>query len=251
MYDRLLRLHGWQCLRRPHARRPGGLDRHLVRDFPTCAATGSILASLPLSPQALDKRRTAAERELQGGLRVLARHLPQDQWEALADGIAVRRRSPRPCSLFTLWRLTPISKFVRPFGWDAAVILQVEQRLRARIAELQEYRAMVRSASCSSQHAAIRPCCSGFQYPSQDHQVCARVQGLRTFEQVDEVEALQETRKKRGAHLSVCVACLQRGPSGSPSSGPASALADRCSRPFACLATASIRQPLDRPPSAS
>ncbi|KAL4451456.1 hypothetical protein ABPG75_007118 [Micractinium tetrahymenae] len=79
--------------------------------------------------QAIDKRRTAAERELHGGLRVLARHLPQEQFEALAEGIAV------------------------------------EQRLRARIAELQEYRAM----------------------------------GLRTFEQVDEVEALQEGRKKKEA----------------------------------------------------
>ncbi|KAL4853568.1 Transcriptional adapter ADA2 [Chlorella vulgaris] len=79
--------------------------------------------------QAIDKRRTAPERELHGGLRVLARHLPQDQFEALAEGIAV------------------------------------EQRLRARITELQELRAM----------------------------------GLRTFEQIDELEALQEIRRKKEA----------------------------------------------------
>ncbi|PSC69078.1 transcriptional adapter ADA2-like isoform X1 [Micractinium conductrix] len=79
--------------------------------------------------QAIDKRRSVAERELHGSLRVLARHLPQEQYEALAEGIAQ------------------------------------EQRLRARIAELQDYRAM----------------------------------GLRTFEQVDEVEALQEGRRRREA----------------------------------------------------
>jgi hypothetical protein len=39
--------------------------------------------------QALDRRRTAPERELFGNLRVLARHLPQEQWEALAEGLAV------------------------------------------------------------------------------------------------------------------------------------------------------------------
>lgn len=43
----------------------------------------------PASPQAIDKRRSAAERELHGSLRVLARHLPQEQYEALAEGLAV------------------------------------------------------------------------------------------------------------------------------------------------------------------
>jgi hypothetical protein len=42
--------------------------------------------------QAIDKRRSAAERELHGSLRVLARHLPQDQYEALAEGVAVSAR---------------------------------------------------------------------------------------------------------------------------------------------------------------
>ena len=47
---------------------------------------------LPLpcpAAQAIDKRRSAAERELHGSLRVLARHLPQEQYEALAEGLAV------------------------------------------------------------------------------------------------------------------------------------------------------------------
>lgn len=56
------------CVGRPH--RPGA-------------------TALLASPQAIDKRRTASERELHGSLRVLARHLPQEQFEALAEGIAV------------------------------------------------------------------------------------------------------------------------------------------------------------------
>eukprot|EP00887_Chlorella_sp_A99_P002907 scaffold6.g2907.t1 len=86
--------------------------------------------------QSLDRKRTAAERELHGQLRVIARYLPQEHYEALAEGLVV------------------------------------ERRLRARIAELQEYRAM----------------------------------GLRTFEQarawygaVDEYEASPEAQRRREA----------------------------------------------------
>ncbi|GAB4822858.1 hypothetical protein N2152v2_009904 [Parachlorella kessleri] len=70
--------------------------------------------------QAADRRRSAAERELQARLRVFARYLPQDQFEVLAEGLAV------------------------------------EARLRARILELQDFRR----------------------------------NGLRTFEQVDELESI-------------------------------------------------------------
>jgi transcriptional adapter 2-alpha len=56
--------------------------------------------------QLIDRRRTSAEKDLVGRLRVLARYMPHPQWEALADG------------------------------------LTVEARLRSRIQELKEYRAM-------------------------------------------------------------------------------------------------------------
>lgn len=46
-------------------------------------------APSPAPSQAIDKRRSAAERDLHGSLRVLARHLPQEQYEALAEGLAV------------------------------------------------------------------------------------------------------------------------------------------------------------------
>ncbi|PRW56050.1 histone acetyltransferase complex component [Chlorella sorokiniana] len=94
--------------------------------------------------QAIDKRRSAAEREVHGSLRVLARHLPQEQYEALAEGLAEQYEA-------------------------LAEGLAVEQKLRARIAELQEYRS----------------------------------QGLRTFEQVDEYEALHEARRKKEAQSAV------------------------------------------------
>lgn len=76
--------------------------------------------------QALDRRRAPSEREMVGRLRMLARYLPQAQWEALADGIAT------------------------------------EARLRARIAELQQYRAM----------------------------------GMRTFSEVERFEAIEGKKKK-------------------------------------------------------
>lgn len=75
---------------------------------------------------AIDRRRAPAERELLGRLRVIARYLPQQQWEALADNVAA------------------------------------EGRLRARIGQLQEYRAM----------------------------------GMRTFEQVEAFEAVEAKKKK-------------------------------------------------------
>lgn len=56
----------------------------------------------PAPPQAIDKRRSAPERELHGALRVLARHLPQDQYETLADGLAVGRRWGDGCALGVL-----------------------------------------------------------------------------------------------------------------------------------------------------
>lgn len=75
---------------------------------------------------AIDRRRAPAERELLGRLRVLARYLPQYQWEALSENVAA------------------------------------EGRLRARIGQLQQYRAM----------------------------------GMRTFEEVEAFEAV-ETKKKK------------------------------------------------------
>ena len=80
----------------------------------------------------IDRRRSPAERELVGRMRVVARYLPQPQWEALAEGVAA------------------------------------EARIRARIAQLQQYRAM----------------------------------GMRTFEQVDRFEA-QEAKKKKEVPPSV------------------------------------------------
>ena len=41
--------------------------------------------------QAADRRRGPAERERLGALRALARYLSQDQFEAWAEGLAVRR----------------------------------------------------------------------------------------------------------------------------------------------------------------
>jgi transcriptional adapter 2-alpha len=41
---------------------------------------------------AVDRKRSAAERELVGRLRPLARHLPPAQWEALAEGLCVEGR---------------------------------------------------------------------------------------------------------------------------------------------------------------
>lgn len=75
---------------------------------------------------AIDRRRAPAERELLGRLRVIARYLPQQQWEALAENVAA------------------------------------EGRLRARIDQLQQYRAM----------------------------------GMRTFEQVEGFEAVEAKKKK-------------------------------------------------------
>ena len=75
---------------------------------------------------AIDRRRAPGERELLGRLRVVARYLPQPQWEALAEGVAA------------------------------------EGRLRARIAQLQQYRAM----------------------------------GMRTFEEVERHEAMESKKKK-------------------------------------------------------
>lgn len=40
--------------------------------------------------QALEKRRSAAEREFFAKMRVFARYLPQGQFEALVDGLQVR-----------------------------------------------------------------------------------------------------------------------------------------------------------------
>ena len=56
--------------------------------------------------QLIDRRRTNAEKDVLGKLRVLARYMPHPQWEALSDG------------------------------------LTIEGRLRARIQELKEYRSM-------------------------------------------------------------------------------------------------------------
>lgn len=56
--------------------------------------------------QLIDRRRTPAEKDIVGRLRVLARYMPHPQWEALADG------------------------------------LTVEARLRSRIQELKEYRSL-------------------------------------------------------------------------------------------------------------
>jgi transcriptional adapter 2-alpha len=56
--------------------------------------------------QLIDRRRAPSEKELVGKLRVLARYMPHPQWEALADG------------------------------------LTIEARLRSRIQELKQYRAM-------------------------------------------------------------------------------------------------------------
>ena len=75
---------------------------------------------------AIDRRRAPAERELLGRLRVISRYLPQPQWEALAEGVAA------------------------------------EGRLRARIGQLQQYRAM----------------------------------GMRTFEEVEAFEAVDAKKKK-------------------------------------------------------
>ncbi len=75
---------------------------------------------------AIDRRRAPAERELLGRLRVVARYLPPQQWEALAENVAA------------------------------------EGRLRARIAQLQQYRAM----------------------------------GMRTFEEVEGFEAIEAKKKK-------------------------------------------------------
>ena len=75
---------------------------------------------------AIDRRRAPSERELVGRMRVVARYLPQPQWEALAEGVAA------------------------------------EGRLRARIAQLQQYRAM----------------------------------GMRTFEEVERYEAIEAKKKK-------------------------------------------------------
>lgn len=79
------------------------LNAHSIMLMHTCSHTClyppgvfNLLTRALFAPtqvtQAIDKRRTAPERELHGGLRVLARHLPQDQFEALAEGIAVRRQ---------------------------------------------------------------------------------------------------------------------------------------------------------------
>ncbi|KAL6768288.1 hypothetical protein ACKKBF_B38535 [Auxenochlorella protothecoides x Auxenochlorella symbiontica] len=76
---------------------------------------------------AVDRRRSAAERAMAGQLRAFARYLPQAQYEALADGMLA------------------------------------EARLCARIAELQEYRAL----------------------------------GLRTFEEVDELEASGDRPRRK------------------------------------------------------
>lgn len=84
--------------------------------------------------QGFDKRRGAGEREMVGKLRVFARYLAQDDFEALADG------------------------------------LSVEGRLRARIAELQNYRSM----------------------------------GLRTFQQVDSWEATEGKKRKEPSLPSHC-----------------------------------------------
>jgi transcriptional adapter 2-alpha len=75
---------------------------------------------------AIDRRRAPAERELLGRLRVIARYLPPQQWEALAENVAA------------------------------------EGRLRARIGQLQQYRAM----------------------------------GMRTFEEVETFEAIEAKKKK-------------------------------------------------------
>lgn len=75
---------------------------------------------------AIDRRRAPSERELLGRMRVVARYLPQPQWEALSEGVAA------------------------------------EGRLRARIAQLQQYRAM----------------------------------GMRTFEEVERYEAIDAKKRK-------------------------------------------------------
>jgi hypothetical protein len=109
--------------------------------------------------QAIDKRRSAAERELHGSLRVLARHLAQDQHEALTEGVAVSAGGR--VGRVGLGAAAAVRQRVQAAGPGSAAAaggtltcltacppalpacLQIEQRLRARIAELQEYRAMV------------------------------------------------------------------------------------------------------------
>ena len=42
--------------------------------------------------QLIDRRRTPAEKDLVGRLRVLARYMPHSQWESLADGLTIEAR---------------------------------------------------------------------------------------------------------------------------------------------------------------
>lgn len=76
--------------------------------------------------QTMDRRRSPSDREFVGRLRVIARYLSHSQWEALADGLIV------------------------------------EGRLRARIAELQKYKAL----------------------------------GMRSFDEVERWEAIESKKKK-------------------------------------------------------
>lgn len=92
--------------------------------------------------QAFDRRRSATEKEYVGRLRVLARYLPQPQWDTLADGLAA------------------------------------EARLRARIGELQQYRAM----------------------------------GMRTFDQVEKYEAMDKKKKDPPPAAQVGKSRLQKIP---------------------------------------
>lgn len=203
--------------------------------------------ALPLpNAQAIDKRRSAPERELHGGLRVLARHLPQEQWEALAEGLVV------------------------------------EQRLRARIAELQEYRAQVglggggrgqlrlwRAVAVAAAGAVSdavarwkrqaaggsRPARrSGRSLPphsSAPMRPPSPPQGLRTFEQVDALEATLEGRRKKGAlrwqagcgWLRCSLACRAVSPDGAASPPPLTAPRSRPSlAPLCCLPAAEAQQ---------
>lgn len=110
--------------------------------------------------------------------------------------------------------------------------VQVEQKLRARIAELQEYRAQV----CVVQGRFCWVCTGGVftamvcigwgcialacvavlrtRHPPHTQMCCLLLQGLRTFEQVDEHEALHEARRKKGAlwgHVVTTVCMVRAG----------------------------------------
>jgi transcriptional adapter 2-alpha len=69
--------------------------------------------------QAIDRKKGAAERDFVGRLRVLARYLPQEQFEELTDGMAVEAKLRSRIAELQLFRTMGLRTFLQTDEWES------------------------------------------------------------------------------------------------------------------------------------